>query len=289
MTAARNINDDDNVLPFDKPTSSFVSITPEMAERWLGRNFANRNILRRRVEGYARDMAAGKWKLTGESIKFDRNGNLIDGQHRLHAILQSGLTVLMVVIRGLDSDAQAVMDSGAKRQLGQDLQMSGLKYANLIASTARLILRYKHGGPSWNFEPTKSDLYAEIEASPEIMLCAELSSRVNHGVDVMPSMIGFTSWLITQTAGFNAANEFWTSTASMVGLSQGDARIAMAKAFSEARRVRKSYGPQFQASAIIRCFNAWAQGRPVKQVKFIAPGGTAIDIPPVVIPAGGAS
>lgn len=272
----------DNVIPLDKPTSSFVSITPEIAQRWLGRNNANRNFKPRKIEAYARDMAAGAWKLTGEAIKFDRNGNLIDGQNRLMAVRKSGATVCMLVIRGLDPEAQAVMDSGAGRTASDNLHMSGHKNAVLLASATRLVLRYQNGGESWTFDPSRSDIYAEIERNPELQLCADLAARTTRFLDITGAMIGFTSWLICQGAGYEAAEEFWTSTTNMVGLANGDARIAMVKAFSEARRNHKSYGPQYQASAIIRCFNAWAQGRTIKQVKFVAPGGVAVEIPAVV-------
>jgi predicted nucleic acid-binding Zn ribbon protein len=75
-----------------RPAASIVYVTPEMAERWLGHNKVNRNLRNRRVDQFARDMRSGRWQLTGEAIKFGKSGNLIDGQHRLWAVIESGCT-----------------------------------------------------------------------------------------------------------------------------------------------------------------------------------------------------
>jgi hypothetical protein len=68
-----------------------VIVTPELAERWLQKNHpSNRPIAWQRVEAFANDMRAGAWILTHQGIAFDANGYLIDGQHRLHAVVQAG-------------------------------------------------------------------------------------------------------------------------------------------------------------------------------------------------------
>lgn len=64
-------------------TMEIVKITPDMAEKWLGRNPRNRHVRQRDVVRYAQSMLAGEWLVTGEAIKFSFDGNLIDGQHRL--------------------------------------------------------------------------------------------------------------------------------------------------------------------------------------------------------------
>jgi len=74
------------------------TITPEIAAAYLKRKGANRNISHLRVQRYAREMQRGDWLLTGEAIKFC-NGQLMDGQQRLLAVIESGVSVRMPVIR----------------------------------------------------------------------------------------------------------------------------------------------------------------------------------------------
>lgn len=64
-----------------------------MAETWLSRNSNNRNLRGQVIASYARDMKSGAWVLNGETVKIASNGQLLDGQHRLNAVVESGQTV----------------------------------------------------------------------------------------------------------------------------------------------------------------------------------------------------
>ena len=72
-------------------------ITPELAAEWLERNKVNREWRPHRTAEYARIMQAGAWILTHQGILLDVDGNLVDGQHRLTAIVDTGITVKMMV------------------------------------------------------------------------------------------------------------------------------------------------------------------------------------------------
>jgi hypothetical protein len=74
-----------------------------MARKWIENNFRNRPMREDDIRAYARDMATGNWFTTHQGIAFDENDNLIDGQHRLRAIILSGVTVRMMVTFGLPS------------------------------------------------------------------------------------------------------------------------------------------------------------------------------------------
>ena len=50
------------------------------------------------------EMQDGKWRLNGKTICFDSTGRLLNGQHRLSAVVRSGVTLTTVVVRGLDPD-----------------------------------------------------------------------------------------------------------------------------------------------------------------------------------------
>ncbi|TXH43698.1 MAG: hypothetical protein E6Q97_33780 [Desulfurellales bacterium] len=102
---------------------SIETITPKQAEKYLQFNTSNRNIRKALVGQYARDMANGKWKLTHQGLAFNCDGTLLDGQHRLRAIVESGVTVQMLVARGVNSEHQLVMDDHAKRSAGDALTL----------------------------------------------------------------------------------------------------------------------------------------------------------------------
>lgn len=99
------------------------TITPKMAEQYLLSNTRNRSLKKQLISQYARDMQMGKWRLTHQGLAFNCDGTLLDGQHRLRAIVESGATVQMLVTRGVESQAQLVMDDHAKRSAGDALTL----------------------------------------------------------------------------------------------------------------------------------------------------------------------
>ncbi len=105
---------------------SRVLITPEQAFEWLeSANTNNRRVCDSHVSRLARDMAGGRWKLTHTGIAFGPDGTLLDGQHRLWAIVEAGVPVAMVVWRGVDPDSMMAIDSGRSRSMTDILNIAG--------------------------------------------------------------------------------------------------------------------------------------------------------------------
>lgn len=103
-------------------TASVEVITPEIAASLLERNTGNRAVRRAVVSQLARDMKRGHWQLSHQGIAIAPDGRLLDGQHRLNAIVEAGIPVRMVVARNVSPEAFAVMDRGKMRTLRDVLQ-----------------------------------------------------------------------------------------------------------------------------------------------------------------------
>lgn len=124
-----------------------VMVDAPKAREWLVKNVRNRPISTAAVNRYKADMESGLWRFAADPIRFDYQGNLIDGQHRLSAIASAkqGTALPMLVVYGLESEAQLVMDQGRKRDAGQQLAMLGYKHAPAIAAGARLLILWQSG------------------------------------------------------------------------------------------------------------------------------------------------
>jgi hypothetical protein len=112
---------------------SIELISPKIATDWLRRNVSNRSQRPGTVKRYAITMANGKWMLTPEGICFDVSGRLLNGQHRLAAIVQSGVEVEAVVFRGVNSDVFCAFDRGLNRSHADALSID-----RRLAEVARL-------------------------------------------------------------------------------------------------------------------------------------------------------
>ena len=80
--------------------TSIETITPQLAKDILANNNLNRNINATIVGHYADAISRGQWELNGEAIKIAHDGRLLDGQHRLMAVIKSDTPITTLVIRG---------------------------------------------------------------------------------------------------------------------------------------------------------------------------------------------
>lgn len=98
-------------------TQCVKDITPELAAKYLEKNHSNRPIRKAHVRMFVRMMLDGDFHLTHQGLAFSDEGVLLDGQHRLLAIIQSGETVSMTITEGLPASAYKDMDCGVGRSL----------------------------------------------------------------------------------------------------------------------------------------------------------------------------
>lgn len=100
--------------PAPSITRTVMLVTPALAAEWLKSNLNNRAVSVPAVRALAATITDGRWVTTHQGIAFDRDGTLIDGQHRLHAIALAGLPVTMEVTSGLDRSAVDAIDYGGR-------------------------------------------------------------------------------------------------------------------------------------------------------------------------------
>ena len=110
-------------------------ITPEIAKKYLGTNLNNRRIKEPVVLRYAADIKAGRWKEdTAEFIKILKNGEVGDGQHRLHAVIKSNTPTWFHVASGIEVNVMDVLDTGSVRSSSDVFKISGIKNECVIPS-----------------------------------------------------------------------------------------------------------------------------------------------------------
>ena len=125
-----------------------MDVTPKLAAEWLeSRNDRNRSISPEHVAMLARAMASKTFRLTHQGIAFNQEGKLIDGQHRLSAVVKSGCTVKMMVTFGADSKDMIVCDRSRNRTTRDALAIQNERdHAALRAAVLRMLLKVENGG-----------------------------------------------------------------------------------------------------------------------------------------------
>jgi hypothetical protein len=100
-------------------------ITPQMAREYLASQARNRTPNEKMVRSYAKEMAKGNWELSPQGISFDDKGSLIDGQHRMLAVVMANAPIRFIVARNVSKDAHVALDQGKVRKLHECATIAG--------------------------------------------------------------------------------------------------------------------------------------------------------------------
>lgn len=121
MDDGRNDNADDDISRV--PRLNPILVTPAMASRWLLRNGRNRKLNRQYVAKLVADYRNGDAHITHQAVAFFEDGSLADGQHRLTAIVESGVAVHLIVFKGVPLRSAVAIDDGIRRHLSHSMQI----------------------------------------------------------------------------------------------------------------------------------------------------------------------
>lgn len=134
------------VAKLKTPEVSFLNtiITPDDAVKILQGNENNRHLNDYLIRKYTRLMNEDRWVLNGEVIKLAKDGRLLDGQHRMHAISKANKPVKVTLAFGLDHSHFKTIDTGRSRSAGDVLKIAGYKNVCTLAAAVKLMLVYEN-------------------------------------------------------------------------------------------------------------------------------------------------
>jgi len=130
------------------PTHEHAGImifTPDYAQQLLNYNTHNRPLSRTKVNEWAKQLKNGHWLYNGDTIRIDTKGRLLDGQHRLHACVKTGVPFKAILATGINPDAFHTIDTGKKRGPVDTLSISGEKNTAVLASALLSLHKYENG------------------------------------------------------------------------------------------------------------------------------------------------
>lgn len=218
------------VVPLPAPpvphavTSQAVLMTPELASGYLSRNKRNRPLRKGRVERYARDMAEGRWQLNGETVIVSDQDNLMNGQHRLEAVVKAAVPVWMMLTTGVPEAAFSTMDAGLTRTAGDVLGMRGVLNFNQVAAVARICLNYRDG-VGLSTPRTNLEIEEAVDAHPEIETYVSSHNKI---YNLAHSSIVIAICYIAQRFGtdtVNSVDDFVRGVSTGINLDEFDARL----------------------------------------------------------------
>jgi hypothetical protein len=216
-------------------------------------------------------MKRGEWELNGESIKVAEDGSLLDGQHRLQAVVESGKSIQVLVVRNLPLRAQDTVDTGRRRRLADILMVEGYTDASALAATVNILHRYRIGARldySQANAPTPAQALAIVQAEPQIRDSVRVGRNVTKVIGGPIGVFAALHLVFIETDP-EPAEDFFTSLKSGAELDRGDPLLRLRNQVVRPRKDRGyTQSPHHIAALTIKAFNLRRAGRRVEVLLY---------------------
>lgn len=258
------------------------TITPEDAEQLLTKaNPDNRLMRKHRVRKYATEMSAGRWLMTGDPIRIAPDGTLVDGHHRLAAVLESKATIQSVVIRDIPMDIYPVIDTGLARTAADALRSSGIGgNGNHIAAIAKLMIAYDLG-INWFDTTAMAEITHSLivdwvnENYDEVHWANNIGAKMNHGVGGIHTAWAVAAIIASRRTSQWRVDEFMDTTRLGANLQPGDPRLAIRNWIARHHGKWSGQASKLNAHTYVKTFDAWHNGRRLAAIRPWANGDDA--------------
>jgi hypothetical protein len=250
-----------------------IELSPEKAEEILKFAHPNRNVSKNLVHRYAREMAADNWRVNGETIVISNHGRVLDGQHRLQAIVNSGVNIWTFLVTGIEESSMNTFDTGRARSAADILSMTGHANAKVLAPLLLLLWQHERLKPgTWlhgSASPIELDaIHAKYpQAGRSIDFCLQVNDVCS------PALVAFVHLLgLAYGNDPEKTNEFVEKLASGADLSE-DAPILVLRnqllqtAMTSRRRQRAPVPRLMQLAWIVRAYNHHIAGAKVRVIR----------------------
>lgn len=261
----------------DKP--ELVMITPEKAIDLLEHNTHNRPLSNVHVQRIARQIIDNKWKFNGDTIKVAKNGDVLDGQHRLWAVIESKKSIETIIVYGIERDAFATIDTVRRLRSGADtLALNGVsRYRNIISSALAWLLRWQNGIETYRDPRNKienSDIEAAWEAYPGMGRAVERAMQLRRLAN--PSLVGFFYYVLSNRKA-DLAERMMTTLEHPEGVSVEDPYFRLRAYFTADHHAHKD--PLMTIALMIKATNAAHSHKRIKTLVWRSQGKAAENFP----------
>ncbi|MFF8247478.1 hypothetical protein [Streptomyces griseus] len=269
--------DIDSGLPLSAPTPRLVQVTPAMAEILLSRTVVNRRLDWGQVDFLADSIIREEWQLTHQGIALDGpldTGYLLDGQHRLNAVIKAGVAVWIFVFEGLPRTAFPVLDTGKRRSGVDTLSSTGEKYLPVLYSTIRHVILFKNmPDSSWSGNGARIAngriLAAYNEDSGMYRDAVAMGREISKHVFASQTGMAVGYFVTTEAAPAVKVASWIDGLTSGANLEVGDPRLALTKVpHMKKRGAKRRYTMREQVAIYIKAWNAWVGGEKVEKLNF---------------------
>jgi hypothetical protein len=272
----------EDILGVDRRTDAWdttLEITPAKAQMLLAAMPAQRPLYRHNVERFRILLRSGRFRKTHQGIAFNIRGDLMDGQHRLAACVETDIPIVVRVFFNEPSDNFAYIDRGRPRTLSDDLttrtHTGGGSEGAILQAAIRII---------WHLESNRSPWQTGgAEAAPPLAEAEAILTRRRHLLEAsrfamthsrrgLPASALAAFYALFLEADAAKADAFITQIVKGENLQEGDPAYACRLYLERLRDGKRTAARAGLMIALVRCWNSFHAGRRLQRVDTKTPG-----------------
>lgn len=257
-------------------TSGYEKISPDTAKKFLANNDHNRPVNENNLQGLVSAIKLDKFKDTGESIKISKTGALLDGQHRLLAIVATGVTLNLNVVRGLPDESFKYIDTGRGRNAADVLAIEGFKNSTAMAGVIKFIISFqrgryvnaamKHAGAG-NAKITNADVFDYMEKHQESLVESFPYGHTQYNKLYSKNLTAALHYLFKKI-NREAADDFFEKFVDGTGLKKSDSIYILRNALQNDIRATKKMSSLYKLALVCKTWNSYRTGKPIVTLKW---------------------
>jgi hypothetical protein len=214
-----------------------VTISPNHATTWLRANKNNRPVRRKHVEFLASEIISGNWQINGQAIVISDDEQVLDGQHRLLAVIQSGMDIQSLVVYGISPEAFRTIDTGAVRTGADALYLHfpdlGAATVKSVATAVQWCVHFDENVLTTGRKQkvSNTDIIEYVKKHSSLIQCAETLQGYPHDARPLSLGVGTALFELFCRKAPPLAEEFMHKLYTGEGISRDDAEWQLRQAF----------------------------------------------------------
>jgi len=261
-------------------------LTPQLASELMQLNRANRRINPQHVDNISRDIIDGRWLYNADPIRISKSGDMIDGQHRCSAVIQSGIAVEVMIVRGFSDDIVKTVDSNRARSLGDHLHFHGEYNTNALAATISWFFRWERNMLSQGYSrtPTKSEAETILNSNPKLRDSVKFvvsNSACRHlGCG---SFLSCLHYIASEYGHEEKVNDFIEKLATGNMLNNNSPVLRLREVLFKNKIARRKMKTHHVNALVIKAWNKFFKGETCGQLKYTDEGSAGEKYPDILV------
>ena len=257
-------------------------ITPDRARNLLELNTNNRPVIAANLAKLCDEIQRGRFVFNGDAIRISKTGRLLDGQHRLLAVVRTGISIETLVVTGLNDECFKTIDQGSLRTLAALLSIEGATNYTMAAASIMLIQKYLDGhAPTQGSTNARSktdlvDFYNENKAN--VLLASSRISTSKLKKLISPGYLAFIYFTLHEI-NKNHCELFFSRIENGDGLVMYQPELVLREKLISVISSSNKESQVTRAAYFIFAWNAFRKNKQMKVIRWTRQGDNSQEFP----------